>query len=553
MARQRRELPVAPPGLWERAEMRTALSERDMGAVIRIFRRWTGASQTDISVLTGVPQPDVSDLERGTRHVTAMELFERFADGLDIPRPLLGLAERQPAISPQRVATEATIGVRAVHFIEWLAEHSGLSVGEAHDRVTARIREVRNLPESVRHQRAYTRSHLRRGQLVAALEKYYAASSFDGGGLYRVQVGGHTVGTSLLTKPRWLQAQVPLATPAERFQFVPPTAARLPTPWLDGELLDAAINRLAETELSSTVLVDNPIYQLLRIAIEPRSLHAAVTLINFATYALTMDLLEAELVDALADAGEPVAATDRRTRRLHLPLRDAFLTSVSHALDFERRICAGGPVVLLAAARPRDRLGRRPVDYALLVQERSPRVLNVVGRLAVIPKAFHGPTVEPWAEADLSTSVHRELEEELLGRDELGNIFDEGLRKVDPFHTDLLSKPLRWLLEHQDPSAYRLECVGFGVNLLTGNYEFPCLIVVNDEEWWARFGGQVEANWEIRRVRLYSSRDAAGLHDLMLDPRWSNEGLFAFIEGLRRLAELDTASRVTLPEIDAEA
>jgi hypothetical protein len=552
MARQRREPPVAPPGLWERAEMRAALSERDIGAVVRIFRRWTGASQTDVSVLTGVPQPDVSDLERGVRHVTAMEVFERFADGLGIPRPLLGLAERQPVISPEPVTTEVSIRVRAGHFIDWLAEHSDVSVGEAHDRVTARIREIRSLPESVRHQRAYTRSHLTRDQLVAALEQYYAASSLDGGGLYRVQVGGHTVATSVFTKPRWLRARVPLATSAEHFQFVPPTAARLPTPRLEGELLDAAINRLAEAELSTTVLVDNPIYQLLGIEIEPSRLHATVTLINFAAYALTMDLLEAELVDTLADAGGPAAATDTRSRRLRLPLRDAFLASVSHALDFDLRICAGGPVVLLAAARPDDRLGRRPADYALLVQERSTRVLNVVGRLAVIPKAFHGPTVEPWAEAHLSTSVHRELEEELLGRDELGNVFDEGLRKVDPFHTDLLSEPLRWLLDHQDPSAYRLECVGFGVNLLTGNYEFPCLMVVNDEEWWARFGGQVEANWEIRRVRLYSSRDAVGLHDLTLDPRWSSEGLFAFIEGLRRLAELDTASRVTLPEIDAE-
>jgi hypothetical protein len=533
--------------------MRAALSQRDMGAVVRIFRRWTGASQTDVSVLTGVPQPDVSDLERGVRHVTAMEMFERFADGLGIPRSLLGLAERQPAVSPQPVATEASIGIRAVRFIDWLAEHSNLSVGEAHDRVSVRIGEIRSLPESVRHQRAYTRSHLTRDQLVAALEQYYAASSFHGAGLYRARISGHTVATSLLTMPEWLQARVPLATPAERFQFLPPTAAGLPTPRLEGEVLDAAINRLADAELSSTVLVDNPIYQLLKVAIEPGRLQATVTLINFATYALTMDLLEAELVDTLADAGDPVAATARRTRRLYLPLRDAFLTSISHALDFERRICAGGPVVLLAAARPRDRLGRRPADYALLVQERSPRVLNVVGRLAVIPKAFHGPTVEPWAEADLSTSVHRELEEELLGRDELGNVFDEGLRKVDPFHVDLLSEPLRWLLDHQDPSAYRLECVGFGINLLTGNYEFPCLIVINDEEWWARFGGQIEANWEIRHVRLYSSRDAAGLHDLMLDPRWSSEGLFAFIEGLRRLAEIDTASRVALPEINAEA
>src|SRR6266545_1863462 len=540
VARQRRELPVAPPGLWERAEMRAALSERDMGAAIRIFRRWTGASQTDISVLTGVPQPDVSDLERGARHVTTLELFERLADGLSIPRPLLGLAELQPSTPPQqRMTREAAPDLRSVDFIEWIAEHSSLSVRDAHDRLTARIGEIRHFPESVRHQRAYTRGRLTRDQLVAALERYYAASSHEGYGLYKARVGNRILVTSLLTKPGWLQARVPLATPAEHFQFIPPTAAPIPTPLLEGDLLDAAIDRLAQAELSTTVLVNNPIYQLLRVAIEPGRLQAAVTLVDFATYALTMDLLEVELVDTLADVTGRLAATTPRDPWLRLPLRDAHLPSVTHALDFEHRVCAGGPVVLVAAARPRGLAGRRSADYALLVQERSPRVLNVVGRLAVIPKAFHGPSVEPWAEADLSTSVHRELEEELLGRDELGNVFDEGLRKVDPFHTDLLSEPLRWLLDHEDPSAYRLECVGFGVNLLTGNYEFPCLIVINDDEWWARFGGQIEANWEIRQVRLCSSRDAAGLQDLMLDPRWSNEGLFAFVEGLRRLAELD--------------
>jgi hypothetical protein len=361
--------------------MRAALSERDIGAVIRIFRRWTGASQTDVSVLTSVPQPDVSDLERGTRHVSAMELFERFADGLCIPRPLLGLAERQPDTSPQSVATEAVLDVRSVEFVEWIAEHSSLSVREAHDRLTVRIGETRNLPESMRHQRAYTRGRLTRDQLVAALERYYAASSHEGCGLYKARVGGHTLVTSVLAKPGWFQARVPLSTPAEHFQFIPPAATPIPTPLLEGELLDAAIDRLAQAELSATVLVNNPIYQLLRIAIEPARLQAAVTLVDFATYALTMDLLEAELVDTLADLTGHMAAPTTRSRRLHLPLRDAHLPSVMHALDFKHRICAGGPVVLLAAARPGGRAGRRPADYALLVQERSPRVLNVVGRL----------------------------------------------------------------------------------------------------------------------------------------------------------------------------
>jgi hypothetical protein len=236
-----------------------------------------------------------------------------------------------------------------------------------------------------------------------------------------------------------------------------------------------------------------------------------------------------------------------------LPLRDAHLPSVLHALDVERRVCAGGPVALLAAARPAGAMGRRQADYALLVQERSPRVLNAVGKLAVIPKAFHQPTVEPAAEAELSTSLQRELEEELLGREELGSLFGRDFRKVDPLHAGLRSPPLRWLLERRDSDSYRMECVGFGINPLSGNYEFACLILIDDEEWWGRFGSLIEANWEIERVRLYSSRDTGGLRDLMLDPRWSSEGLFAFSQGLRRLAELDTTQRVAAPRIEQGA
>src|SRR6266511_650349 len=91
--RRHRQRPAAPPGLWERPEMAQALADRDMGTVLRVFRRWTGASQTDIGMLVGVPQPHVSELERGARKVTTLDLFERFADGLGIPRRLLGLAE----------------------------------------------------------------------------------------------------------------------------------------------------------------------------------------------------------------------------------------------------------------------------------------------------------------------------------------------------------------------------------------------------------------------------------------------------------------------------
>ena len=108
MTSRRRQPPTAPPDLWTRPEMSGALADRDMGEVVRIFRRWTGASQTHISELVGMPQPHVSELERGLRHVIALDLFERFADGLGIPRHRLGLAEvaedgeLPPAAQPPR-------------------------------------------------------------------------------------------------------------------------------------------------------------------------------------------------------------------------------------------------------------------------------------------------------------------------------------------------------------------------------------------------------------------------------------------------------------------
>jgi hypothetical protein len=88
--------------------MAQALADRDMGAVVRIFRQWTGASQTDVSVLVGIPQPHISGLEHGSRRVTALDVFERFADGLGIPRSLLGLAEAGPRSSGTETAVEAS-------------------------------------------------------------------------------------------------------------------------------------------------------------------------------------------------------------------------------------------------------------------------------------------------------------------------------------------------------------------------------------------------------------------------------------------------------------
>jgi hypothetical protein len=94
-----------------------------------------------------------------------------------------------------------------------------------------------------------------------------------------------------------------------------------------------------------------------------------------------------------------------------------------------------------------------------------------------------------------------------------------------------------------------MECTGFGLNLVSGNYEFASLIVIEDEEFWTRFAGHVEANWESAGLRLYSSLDHELLSELIQEESWSNEGLFAFLQGLRRLGERG-GYRVNLPNVE---
>jgi hypothetical protein len=318
---------------------------------------------------------------------------------------------------------------------------------------------------------------------------------------------------------------------------------------LEGAALEAALVRLANVEVTGTVLVNSPLYRLLDVDLGQHHLEAVVSLADFAGYALTMDLLETELVNALATTAPGRVSDVQPGVAGSLPLRGIYLPTVSSALALDKRLCVGGPVALLAAAR-RDTCGQGGPDYVLLLQERSARVLNATGRLAVVPKAFHGPTVEAGREARLSASLERELEEELLGRQDLEGLLEGSHRQADPFHTDRLSEPMRWLLDRRHTDAYRAECVGFGINMVSGNFEFPCLILIDDDEWWARYGGKVNANWELEQIQLYSSRDTAGLQALIMDRRWSNEGLFAFLEGLRRLATLGSVSRLALPTIE---
>jgi hypothetical protein len=228
-----------------------------------------------------------------------------------------------------------------------------------------------------------------------------------------------------------------------------------------------------------------------------------------------------------------------------LPLRDRYLPDLASVLGMADRLCAGGTLALCAIARPASPY-RGPADYVLLIQERSGDVVNAARRLAVIPKGFHQPMTDFRADARIGATLRREIEEELFGREDTDNTLTKPY-VADPMHPTRLSEPMRWLMEDSD--RLRIECTGLGLNLVSGNFEFAGLIVIDAEDFWDRYGGQVEANWESASLRQYSSLDSESFAELVFDPSWSNEGLFALLQGLRRLKQIG-GERVNVPAIE---
>jgi DNA-binding transcriptional regulator YiaG len=433
------------------------------------------------------------------------------------------------AAAQRRLATNRHVATAAA----WLDTSTGWSPGTAERRV-ARLLTQTNLREV--QNRGQRRGAIGRAAIATALRDYYAPAVGDFG-VYAARCGGTPVTTSVLTRPRWLDLRLPLGVGLDHMVLVS-APYDLPRPQADA-LVEPALRRLAEALTANMGLVNAPLYRLLNAEVTDQGLLTGqFDLTNFVSYALTMDLLENELIDALTETRPAVPGA--------LPLRDRYMPDVASVLDVQHRLCAGGPLALFAVARPGERTRRGRPDYLFLIQERSGRVLNSARRLAVIPKAFHQPLVDFSDDTSLRSTLEREIEEELFGREDVDSTGGDS-RQADPMHRSRLSEPMRWLMERAEGDEWRMECTGFGFNLVSGNFEFASLIVVEDDEWWGRYGGHVEANWESDSLRRYSSLDTDLLVSLVHDPAWSNEGLFALMQDFQRLAEVSD-DRIKLPD-----
>lgn len=419
--------------------------------------------------------------------------------------------------------------------LEWLDRHAGWDAGTSRRRVAAQLAAV-DVPAL--RDRAIQRGQVSQYQITRAVLDYYGAGP-AGHGTYTAKHGeSGLLATTILTRPEWLDLACPLLAASDHLRLVqvsPEASAPL-----DEQATSAAVQRLAETLELGTRLVNMPLYRLRSVEISGPTLAGTLGIASFVHYALTMDLLEGELLDALA-SGDALAPA-------RLPLRDRYLPEVAAAARLDDRLCAGGALALCAIARPPGLHGE--ADYLILVQQRSGSVVNANRQLAVIPKGFHQPATDLRGDTQIGATLLREMEEELFGREDVDNTISDQ-RSADPMHLSRLSEPMKWLLERPLRQRLRLECTGFGINLVSGNYEFPSLIVIEDEEFWVRHGGQIEANWESSNLRRYSTLDTELLGELLEDVTWSNEGLFAILQGIRRLAEIG-GQRVRLPSVEWE-
>ncbi|MFI5494737.1 hypothetical protein [Actinoplanes sp. NPDC051859] len=114
------------PRLWREPPMRDALIRRDIGAVFLLLHRRHGMTQRRIGELAGFAASEVYEVIHG-RKIMAYDVLVRIAEGLGVPRGLMGLAHDEgPATRPGTVPLPLENADQRQQFIAALA---GVAVG----------------------------------------------------------------------------------------------------------------------------------------------------------------------------------------------------------------------------------------------------------------------------------------------------------------------------------------------------------------------------------------------------------------------------------------
>jgi transcriptional regulator with XRE-family HTH domain len=422
----------------------------------RDFRRRTGASQTDIGMLVGIPQPHISGIENGKRLVTSLDLFERFADGLGIPKHLLGLADDTDKHSS---ADSGSTG------LNYRSREADQKVHESHQQWLEARRKL----------------GLNRAQLTQAVSGLYPPS---------VRVGS----TGLLMPDSWkLREPVDLATVKLVWQ------EDAPSPMVNGgEAETVAVRPLGKPDrrysryhramhdLDRPRLFENRLcYRLLNV-VDPGDATPGQVTIDLALsgmcYFDMIDVGEAlahEAALAAIDQQDRVRPDQVSWQRLPFRrlVRDPFALSqyplmISVSTLTVRKSAAGATFYLL---------------------RRNPKKVAIAGgMLSVFPTGVFQPaSVIPAPESpdfDLWRNVMREYSEEYLGNPE----HDGDGPTIDYENTE----PFRSLDAARRARKIRISCLGIGIDALNYVGDILTVAVFEADVFDAIFDGMVTENDE---------------------------------------------------------
>lgn len=371
---------------------------------------------------------------------------------------------------------------------------------------------------------------------VSLLQLYYSDADLRAQDLFRYSyaVNGRRVVTNMATKDLWLGLALPISERSwDRFPIEEP---KLPWPVTPQARIDELRAELAAKKIR---FENRPIYALRSFA--PKGEHAIASFSNaqYVNYKLELGRLEEETLQALTNTAlQPDIAYDRR--RDEMPLREKLLRNSEVLARYPNRLCAGGTNILLAF-----RISDRD-DFMFILKRRSGGVSTGRHVMSLIPSGMHQSSTYFVAqeETSVAATVYREMDEELFGGEEV----DPEDRSIEPLQ--FMRKPhLAWF--QQNPNAFTLEIVSFGLNLVDGTFEFGVLLVVNDPTYWDQYGEEkVVLNEEFDKTifRPFYTHETNRLLSVMTSGKCADTSLIALVEGLRRLQQLEPA-RVSTIEI----
>lgn len=181
-------------------------------------------------------------------------------------------------------------------------------VDHVYSLVADGVDDLAALTPSARAGYDHARSVLARSAIADAVHPYYGRTSTS---FYWARIGdGTEVALGMLSDPGWIGLDIPLDTDHELAHVL--ASENATTPPIAPELFRAAVKRLAIVEEGKASLYDRLLFQLIRLTVENGRLAANFAIASFATYALTVDLMETELVKSLV-AGHSKSPAGART------------------------------------------------------------------------------------------------------------------------------------------------------------------------------------------------------------------------------------------------